>query len=389
MAFFDATLFTVVPRLYRALDGALDPPPRLAARPGRRAPTRGRTGTRPPRVGPFLRWGSWIGGDRDGNPEVTADITERTLRIQADHVLHGYEAVATRLMQTIAAATSGDRVAAAARARGSRATPRTCPRPTASSAGAFPDEPYRQRFGFIAERLRRTRAALDRRGRRRSPAATTDAAELDAELAELQDALVADGLERVAWGEVPTCAGRSRRSGSTSRRSRSASTAPSTGPPSRRSRDGATALRPRCPRACRSARCSPRSGRSPRSRRGSASRPAIATSSASPRRASDVTRRPRAGPRCVDRRRRRRPVLDVVPLFESSEALDGAPARSSTRCSTTRPIARHLAARGDRQEVMLGYSDSNKESGFLAAAWMLHRAQAALVEVARRSAASS
>ena len=32
---------------------------------------------------------------------------------------------------------------------------------------------------------------------------------------------------------------------------------------------------------------------------------------------------------------------------------------------------------------MLGYSDSNKESGFLAAAWMLHQAQAALVEVAR------
>ena len=42
-----------------------------------------------------------------------------------------------------------------------------------------------------------------------------------------------------------------------------------------------------------------------------------------------------------------------------------------------------LAARGDRQEVMLGYSDSNKESGFLAAAWMLHQAQAALVAAAR------
>ena len=38
---------------------------------------------------------------------------------------------------------------------------------------------------------------------------------------------------------------------------------------------------------------------------------------------------------------------------------------------------------------MLGYSDSNKESGFLAAAWMLHRAQAALVAVAARDAASS
>ncbi|HEY5629578.1 MAG TPA: phosphoenolpyruvate carboxylase, partial [Candidatus Limnocylindrales bacterium] len=41
-------------------------------------------------------------------------------------------------------------------------------------------------------------------------------------------------------------------------------------------------------------------------------------------------------------------------------------------------------SRGDRQEVMLGYSDSSKESGFLAASWMLHRAQAQLVEVANR-----
>ena len=38
---------------------------------------------------------------------------------------------------------------------------------------------------------------------------------------------------------------------------------------------------------------------------------------------------------------------------------------------------------------MLGYSDSNKESGFLAAAWMLHRAQAALVEVGARHGTSS
>ena len=43
---------------------------------------------------------------------------------------------------------------------------------------------------------------------------------------------------------------------------------------------------------------------------------------------------------------------------------------------------RHLAARGDRQEVMLGYSDSTKESGYLAASWMLYQAQASLAEVA-------
>jgi phosphoenolpyruvate carboxylase len=74
-------------------------------------------------------------------------------------------------------------------------------------------------------------------------------------------------------------------------------------------------------------------------------------------------------------------ALDVVPLLESSEALVDA-GRILDDLLADPAYRRHLVARGDRQEVMLGYSDSNKESGFLAAAWMLHQAQAALVDVA-------
>jgi phosphoenolpyruvate carboxylase len=74
--------------------------------------------------------------------------------------------------------------------------------------------------------------------------------------------------------------------------------------------------------------------------------------------------------------------LDVVPLFESSDALAAA-GPILDELLRDPGYRRHLATRGDRQEVMLGYSDSNKESGFLAAAWMLHRAQEALVSVAR------
>jgi phosphoenolpyruvate carboxylase len=77
------------------------------------------------------------------------------------------------------------------------------------------------------------------------------------------------------------------------------------------------------------------------------------------------------------------PVLDVVPLLESSEALAGAGALLDALFADP-DYREHLRDRGDAQEVMLGYSDSSKESGFLAANWQLYRAQEALVAVARR-----
>ena len=214
MAFFDATLFTLVPRLARVVDGALDGP---TGGRGRRRKVGGPeavppTGTRPPRVGSFLRWGSWIGGDRDGNPGVTAETTERALRIHADHVLHGYEAVARRLMQTVSAASPDGSDAGPERSRPPTPASRALATRLARDAEElpetarllrrrFPGEPYRQRFGFIAERLRRTRATLTGEAAARI-GGYPDAAAFDRELLELETALVADGLERVAYGEL-------------------------------------------------------------------------------------------------------------------------------------------------------------------------------------------
>ena len=61
---------------------------------------------------------------------------------------------------------------------------------------------------------------------------------------------------------------------------------------------------------------------------------------------------------------------------------DGHPGQAAARRPAYR---RHLALRGDRQEVMLGYSDSNKESGFLQSTWSLYRAQIELSELALRA----
>ena len=157
LAFFDETLFGAVPRLLRAADAALDET--LPASEAREAGDAGGSGTRPPQVPAFLRWASWIGGDRDGNPAVTAEVTERTLRIHADHVLRGYEAVATRLAQTVAASTPASTVPRPLATRLARDA-ELLPELDRQLRRRYPDEPYRQRFGFIAERVRRTRAFL-------------------------------------------------------------------------------------------------------------------------------------------------------------------------------------------------------------------------------------
>ncbi len=66
--------------------------------------------------------------------------------------------------------------------------------------------------------------------------------------------------------------------------------------------------------------------------------------------------------------------LDVAPLLESVGALAESPKIMQELLDT--PVYRaHLKARADRQTVMIGYFDSNKESGFAAARWALHQAQ--------------
>ncbi len=69
--------------------------------------------------------------------------------------------------------------------------------------------------------------------------------------------------------------------------------------------------------------------------------------------------------------------LDVVPLFETLSDLDGAP-RVMRELLNDPVYRRQLEARGNRQEVMLGYSDSAKDAGLLSASWGLYRAQEAL-----------
>ncbi|MBD8881498.1 phosphoenolpyruvate carboxylase [Rhodanobacter sp. 7MK24] len=107
-----------------------------------------------------------------------------------------------------------------------------------------------------------------------------------------------------------------------------------------------------------------------------------AGSSPSPRRGEEVIARSVLSDKSWEANAKSHVPLDIAPLFETIDDLKNAPA--TLRALLADPLYRaHLAARGDRQWVMLGYSDSGKDGGTLASRWGLQRAQVELLEVAR------
>ncbi|MET7772813.1 phosphoenolpyruvate carboxylase [Nocardia sp. NPDC005366] len=77
-------------------------------------------------------------------------------------------------------------------------------------------------------------------------------------------------------------------------------------------------------------------------------------------------------------------TVGIVPLFETIEDLGAGAATLAAALEV--PVYRELVTAADmRQEVMLGYSDSNKDGGYLAANWALYRAELDLVEVVRKT----
>jgi phosphoenolpyruvate carboxylase len=74
--------------------------------------------------------------------------------------------------------------------------------------------------------------------------------------------------------------------------------------------------------------------------------------------------------------------MDIIPLFETIRDLENAPRMLAEMLDD--PIYRqHLSRRGDVQTVMIGYSDSTKDGGYLAACWALYEAQSTLHAVAQ------
>ncbi|GGC91005.1 phosphoenolpyruvate carboxylase [Thalassobacillus devorans] len=87
--YFDETLFDVLPDIHQELEDRLE-----ESYPGEEW-----------QIPNFLRFGSWIGGDRDGNPNVTPDITWNTLKKHRELVLNKYEEVLVELMKRFSHST--------------------------------------------------------------------------------------------------------------------------------------------------------------------------------------------------------------------------------------------------------------------------------------------
>jgi phosphoenolpyruvate carboxylase len=385
LVYFLSTLATVLPEVYRDLEEAI-----AASYPGEEV-----------RVPPLVTFGSWIGGDRDGNPNVTPEVTLEALDLMRQQCLAFYERRLTLLAERI---SLSDRLTGPATAlEPVLATGAALfPEAAARALERNPEEPYRRAFTLMRERVRATEAQAE--------GGYADPAELLADLRAADRALAAGGGDLSARGNLHDVVRQVEvfgfhfarldvREHADRHRAALAEVLATLGV----ARDYAglaeddrldllAALiadrRPVVPaeiggfsrptqevlrtfRMLRDALAGPHRG---------AVQSYVVSGAASP---SDLLavlllmkESGLAGTGGADA------ALRIVPLFESGVTLHAAAATMDAALRRP-PYRTALRAVGDEQEVMVGYSDSNKDVGYVASAWATYRAQVEMASVFR------
>jgi phosphoenolpyruvate carboxylase len=351
LAVFDASLFDVFTRVYRRLDDWL-----LGEDRGRRAPA----------APAFVRLGTWIGGDRDGNPNVTATITRQAADRASERILEGLERVAREVALEL---TLDDRFTppspelSALWARQRQLSPEL----TTQAAAASPGESHRQVLLVAAERIAATR-------RRDADLAYAGAADLRADLGVVQDSLVASGATRAAYGNLQELIWRVETFGFHLSQLEVRQHSKVHSQTLAWLDDPASVAAPAVPPE--EVLDTFRAIAAVQARHGvEACRRYIISFTKSAQNIADVYTLAERALGSAEAA----PVLDVIPLFETFEDLQAAP-RILDEMLTLPWVQRRLEQTGRQVEVMLGYSDSAKDVGPVSATLALYEAQQRIAE---------
>jgi phosphoenolpyruvate carboxylase len=300
-----------------------------------------------PAAGMPLRFGSWIGGDQDGNPNAGPRTIEEALTRARRLVLERYRAEVRELAARLGVADTLAGVSPellGSIARDERAMPEYAARIGRTNE----HEPYRRKLSLVWHRLGETIA--------RRPDGYSSPQEVVADLELVDRSLRANRGARIADGRLAALRRRVELFGFHIA--------------TLDVRLHAAELRRPTARTRRTFAATARA----QSRHGEDAVDTLIISGTES--ADDVL----AG---VELSRKAGARLAVVPLFETIDDLRRAPAIVEELLDT-RPFRRLIEIRGHRLEVMVGYSDSGKDGGYLTAQWEIFRAQEALAALARR-----
>ena len=352
-----------------------------------------------------LRMGNWVGGDRDGNPFVTPDVTIATARRASYAILGRYSAALSDLVERLsvsaAIAPPSDTL------RESIAADRALlPGVFEANRARNADEPLRLKLSLMAARVEATRritAARDAGRTAEEPAAYTGAGQLERDLLLVRENLLAAGAEHACRTTLDPLVATVRAHGLHGYLMDV--------------RDHAQVHRAAVEELAKQLEMPPLEGPSLRAEL-AGRRPLVAAHLAlgeDTTRVLDTFRAVRVIQDEIGERAAGTYIvsmttdpddllrvlllareaglvdlaaepptsrLDVVPLFETLADLERAPAVMRALLDDA-IYQRQLAARGNRQEVMIGYSDSGKDAGILASSWALYQGQEQLAEVFR------
>jgi phosphoenolpyruvate carboxylase len=360
----------------------------------------------------FFQFGSWIGGDRDGNPFVTNDVTQSTL---LENRLTGLRRYQRRIDELVRALSITERaVPLSDRFRGALDKALASTGRAEEIAGRNPGEVFRQYLAVMQQRIQVMIADTERGVTRPNPAGYASADALLADLRLIEDELAQAGRTEIA-GAIVRPVRREVESfrfstvrldvrenttklGAALRdlwRAGNDGEPPEPGSEAWRGWIGAELARPLAPGATPPplpAETAETAGMFAlvRRLREEIDREAFGAFVLSMTRSvSDVLGAyllAKTAGLFADAPGVESCTLPIVPLFETIEDLQRAPAIMRELLAVPL-VKRSVRAQGGVQEVMIGYSDSNKDGGFLTSNWELYKAQIKLTRVGKESGA--